>query len=220
MISWIFSEYNPDFAALILLTDMGFHFSGTETAGGLLVRLQKEEDDQYAYESLPSLKAFESLSISDFSSSDDSPTSVVRIPRACILSPDRHGLPSSRGRTKDSNQNISGGSKTNARANSVPRPRAVLSSPDNDQMISMRSKMKAEVFSSLKNHNSCQNRHHIKCKTFPKSIQDSYSTSGSKGSKETDDAKLDSRARARLVKGDPNRRTHLLEGDQHSVRSK
>ncbi|KAK4341644.1 hypothetical protein RND71_040145 [Anisodus tanguticus] len=93
------------------------------------VRVQKEEDDQYAYESLPSLKAFESLSINDFSSSDDSPTPVVRIPRACILSPDRHGLPSSRGRTKDNNQSISGGSRTNARATSVPRPRAVLSSP-------------------------------------------------------------------------------------------
>ncbi|KAM3326888.1 hypothetical protein P3S67_002014 [Capsicum chacoense] len=184
------------------------------------VRQQKEEDDQYGYESLPSLKAFESLSISNFSSSDDSPTSVVRIPRACILSPDRHGLPSSRGRTKDNNQNIFGGTKTNARASSVPRPRAVLSSPDNDQMISMRSKTKAEVISGLKNHNSCQNRHHIKCKLFPKSIQDSCHTSGNKGSKETDDGKLDSRARTRLVKGDPSRRTHLQEGDQHSVCSK
>lgn len=91
---------------------------------------------------------------------------------------------------------------------------------DNDQMISMRSKTKAEVISGLKNHNSCQNRHHIKCKIFPKSIQDSCHTSGNKGSKETDDGKLDSRARTRLVKGDPSRRTHLQEGDQHSVRSK
>ncbi|KAG5588267.1 hypothetical protein H5410_048701 [Solanum commersonii] len=87
-------------------------------------------------------------------------------------------------------------------------------------MISTRSKTKAEVVSDLKNHNSCQNRHHIKCKTFPKSIQDSHHTCGNKGSKETDDGKLDPRARARLVKGDPSRRTHLQEGDQHPVRSK
>lgn len=91
---------------------------------------------------------------------------------------------------------------------------------DNDQMISTRSKTKAEVLSGLKNHNSCQNRHHIKCKTFPKSIQDSHHTSGNKGSKETDDGKRDSRARSRLVKGDPSGRTHFQEGDQHSVRSK
>ncbi|XP_004247772.1 uncharacterized protein [Solanum lycopersicum] len=184
------------------------------------VRVQKEEDDQYAYQSLPSLKAFESLSISDFSSSDDSPTSVVRIPRACILSPDRHGLPSLRGRMKENNQSIFGGSKPNTRATSVPRPRAVLSSPVNDQMISTRSKTKAEAVSDLKNHNTCQNRHHIKCKTFPKSIQDSHHTSGNKCSKETDNGKLDPRARARLVKGDPSRRTHLQEDDQHPVRSK
>lgn len=171
------------------------------------VRVQKEEDDQYAYQSLPSLKAFESLSIADFSSSDDSPTSVVRIPRACILSPDRHGLPSSRGRTKDNNQSIFGGSKTKERATSVPRPRAVLSSPDNDQMISTRSKTKAEVLSGLKNHNSCQNRHHVKCKTFPKSVQDSHHTSVNKGTKVTDDGKLDHQTRARLVKADPSRRT-------------
>ncbi|KAJ8547181.1 hypothetical protein K7X08_010767 [Anisodus acutangulus] len=183
------------------------------------VRVQKEEDDQYAYESLPSLKAFESLSITDFSSSDDSPTSVVRIPRACILSPDRHGLPSSRGITKDNNQSIFGGSKTNARATSVPRPRAVLSSPDNDQMISTRRKTRAEVFSGLKNHNSCQNRHHAKCKNFPKSIQAENHTSGNKGSKDTEDGKLDSRARARLVRANPSQRTHLRKGDEDYVRS-
>lgn len=90
----------------------------------------------------------------------------------------------------------------------------------NDQMISTRSKTKAEAVSDLKNHNTCQNRHHIKCKTFPKSIQDSHHTSGNKCSKETDNGKLDPRARARLVKGDPSRRTHLQEDDQHPVRSK
>ncbi|XP_060180990.1 uncharacterized protein LOC132610672 isoform X2 [Lycium barbarum] len=184
------------------------------------VRVQKEEDDEYAYESLPSLKAFESLSISDFSSSDDSPTSVVRIPRACILSPDRHGLPLSTGRTKDNSQNIFGGSKTNPRATSVPRPRAVLSSPDNDQMISTRRKTKAEVISGLKNHNACQNRHHIKCNAFPKSIQAENLTSGHKGSNKTVYGKLDSRARARLVKADPSQRTHLWKADQDSVCSK
>ncbi|XP_019253676.1 PREDICTED: uncharacterized protein LOC109232388 [Nicotiana attenuata] len=180
------------------------------------VRQQKEEDDEYAYESLPSLKAFESLSLSDLSSSDDSPTSVVRIPRACILSPDRHGISSSTGRTKDNNQNISGGSKTNARASSVPRPRAVLSSPDNDQMIRNRGKTKAELISGLKSCNSCQNRHHTRCKIFPKSIQAENPTIGNKGSKETADVKLDPRARGRLVKADQSQKTHLRKGDQDS----
>ncbi|XP_070029738.1 uncharacterized protein [Nicotiana sylvestris] len=140
---------------------------------------------------------------------DDSPTSVVRIPRACILSPDRHGISSSTGRTKDNNQNISGGSKTNARASSVPRPRAVLSSPDNDQMIRNRGKTKAELISGLKSRNSCQNRHHTRCKTFPKSIQAENPTIGNKGAKETADVKLDPRARGRLVKVDQSQKTHL-----------
>ncbi|XP_009621921.1 uncharacterized protein LOC142168694 [Nicotiana tabacum] len=123
-------------------------------------------------------------------------------------------------RNKDNNQNISGGSKTNARATSVPRPRAVLSSPDNDQMIRTRGKTKAELISGLKSHNLCQNRHHTRCKTFPKSIQAENPISGNKGSKETADAKLDPRPRGGLVKADQSEKTHLHKGDQDSVSSK
>ncbi|CAK9149969.1 unnamed protein product [Ilex paraguariensis] len=42
----------------------------------------------------------------------------------------------------------------NDRSSSVPRPRAVLSSPDNDKMVGNRNKLTSRRPSTLKNHNS------------------------------------------------------------------
>ncbi|PQQ16253.1 uncharacterized protein Pyn_00829 [Prunus yedoensis var. nudiflora] len=44
-------------------------------------------------------------------------------------------------------------SKQNIRASSIPRPRAVLSSPENDMVIGNKNRIKAERPSALKNHN-------------------------------------------------------------------
>ncbi|XP_057960120.1 uncharacterized protein LOC131152313 [Malania oleifera] len=57
--------------------------------------------------------------------------------------------------------------KSNIRASSVPRPRAVLSSPENDGMIGNQNRTKAERLSALNDHNMVPNRH-AKCKVIRK----------------------------------------------------
>ncbi|XP_023538643.1 uncharacterized protein LOC111799527 isoform X1 [Cucurbita pepo subsp. pepo] len=54
--------------------------------------------------------------------------------------------------------------KVNTRASSIPMPRAVLSSPENDLMIGKKNRKPTEKPSVLKNHNSVQSRH-SQCKT-------------------------------------------------------
>ncbi|KAK7278520.1 hypothetical protein RJT34_23550 [Clitoria ternatea] len=57
--------------------------------------------------------------------------------------------------------------KINIRASSIPRPRAVISSPDNDIMIGNRNKIRDERFSASKNGAGLQNRHaHCKVKSY------------------------------------------------------
>ncbi|XP_022937402.1 uncharacterized protein LOC111443687 isoform X3 [Cucurbita moschata] len=54
--------------------------------------------------------------------------------------------------------------RVNTRASSIPMPRAVLSSPENDLMIGKKNRKTTEKPSVLKNHNSVQSRH-SQCKT-------------------------------------------------------
>ncbi|GAA0176511.1 hypothetical protein LIER_29488 [Lithospermum erythrorhizon] len=162
------------------------------------VKVRQEEDaDQFALElsSLQSLKAFESLSPYD-SFSDDSPTSIVRIPGSFVASPVRSddpairdGSPTSIVRVPDSSTSTSAsfedpvskgtstkkeigsdGNKTNIRANMVLRPRAVLSSPDNDTMIGSTNKTRKQPLPTERNHKLCQNRHN-QCKVMPRPVQ-------------------------------------------------
>lgn len=130
------------------------------------VREDGEEADQYAYErsSLQSLKAFEWQSSRHFSSTDESLESVVRIPRSYVpMSPP----PSFHSSKEETNEKMTDGEE-NGRTTSAPRPRAVLSSPDNDKIILSKAQTKRELLSGLEDHNSCQNRH-IHCKIFPRS---------------------------------------------------
>lgn len=133
------------------------------------VRDQQEEDDQYAYGlgSLQSLKAFDAISISDLSSPDDSPTSVVRIPRSYISNSAKPASPVSTGATNNKIQKTSSEGTTKPRSSSVPRPRAVLSSPDNDQSIGVSNKPRAKLLPGLKSQNTCQSRH-TQCKIIPR----------------------------------------------------
>ncbi|XVF66402.1 hypothetical protein PTKIN_Ptkin10aG0032700 [Pterospermum kingtungense] len=48
--------------------------------------------------------------------------------------------------------------RPNIRAGSTPRPRAVISSPDNDAVIGNKNRIKGEQCAAMKNHNMVQNR--------------------------------------------------------------
>uniref|UniRef100_A0A7N0V4V3 Uncharacterized protein n=1 Tax=Kalanchoe fedtschenkoi TaxID=63787 RepID=A0A7N0V4V3_KALFE len=56
--------------------------------------------------------------------------------------------------------------RLSARSISVLRPRAVLSSPDNDEMIGGKNRKRVIQPSPLRNHNTVQNRH-AQCKIIP-----------------------------------------------------
>ncbi|KAL8483170.1 hypothetical protein ACS0TY_026013 [Phlomoides rotata] len=119
------------------------------------VRVHGEEADQYDYEkaSLQSLKAFEWLSSHNFTSTG----SVVRVPCAYYPKTPPPSFLSSKGTNKE--KTVVEENQKNVRATSAPRPRAVLSSPDNDGIIGGRTQAKRQLFSGQKKRDSSQNRH-------------------------------------------------------------
>ncbi|KAL6522791.1 hypothetical protein OROHE_016638 [Orobanche hederae] len=134
------------------------------------VRIEREEDDQFAYEntSLESLKAFEWLSLHHSSSLDESPTSVARVPRSYApKSPNPSFLTS---KVANKKKAVAEENRKNLRPASAPRPRAVLSSPVigtyNDGIIGSKPRTRGKLVSGLKNRHS--NRH-SECRIFPKS---------------------------------------------------
>ncbi|TXG72424.1 hypothetical protein EZV62_001003 [Acer yangbiense] len=68
-------------------------------------------------------------------------------------------------------EKINENDKPNIRATPILRPRAVLSSPDNDAVIGNKNRTKAERPTALKNRNSVQNRHsNAQCKVIPSRV--------------------------------------------------
>ncbi|KAI3459554.1 hypothetical protein Pfo_016217, partial [Paulownia fortunei] len=166
------------------------------------VREQIEEADQYDYEksSLQSLKAFEWLSLDHFSSSDESPRSVVRIRGSYVPKSPTPSFQASKEETNKKKRIGMGENRKNVRATSAPRPRAVLSSPDNDGIIGSKTQTRRELLSALKNHNSCQNRH-TKCKVFPRS--EGAEVAPTQGhNKESTECKNDIRLKGRTAPAD------------------
>ncbi|XP_073123448.1 uncharacterized protein [Henckelia pumila] len=162
------------------------------------VREDTEEADQYAYErsSLQSLKAFEWQSLRHFSSADESLGSVVRIPRSYVPLSPPPSFHSSKEETNKKKMTDGEENGKNVRATSAPRPRAVLSSPDNDGIILSKAQTRRELLSGLKDHDSCQNRH-VHCKTFSRSaVAESFAPT-KKQDKESIDYKDDVRAKGR-----------------------
>ncbi|KAK9280876.1 hypothetical protein L1049_003767 [Liquidambar formosana] len=116
---------------------------------------EQEQDDSFSPEddssSLLLLKVFESLSVQDCCSPEkgnenDSPPLVTKIPKTRVpnlamplnsVSKGASQLPE----TKKNNKHVVDDAKPNARASSIPRPRAVVSSPDNDGMIGNMNKL-------------------------------------------------------------------------------
>ncbi|KAL6519860.1 hypothetical protein OROMI_032754 [Orobanche minor] len=94
------------------------------------VRIEREEDDQFAYEntSLESLKAFEWLSLHHSSSLDESPAPVARVLPGSYSpkSPNPSFLTS---KVANKKKAVTEENRKNVRPASAPRPRAVLSSP-------------------------------------------------------------------------------------------
>ncbi|KAL0368506.1 UNVERIFIED_CONTAM: hypothetical protein Scaly_1069500 [Sesamum calycinum] len=129
-----------------------------------------EEVDECDYEksSLRSLKTFEWLSLDHFPSSGASQRSAVRIPDLSVLKSSRPSFQASKEKTKNKQRTTVAKNQKNGRAASAPRPRAVLSSPDNDGILRSKTQTRKELVSALKSHNLCQNRHR-RCTVFPRS---------------------------------------------------
>ncbi|KAG6436682.1 hypothetical protein SASPL_101584 [Salvia splendens] len=163
------------------------------------VRVQREDADQYAYEknSLQSLKAFEWLSLNHSSSSDDSSRPVVRVPQSYVPLSPPPSFYRSKEETNKKKADVKDGQKC-LRATSAPRPRAVLSSPENDEIIGQRTPTRTQPSPGLKSRHGIQNRHTL-CKIFPKSTTAEGLTPRKTHAKESSELKNDVIAKGRVT---------------------
>ncbi|KAK4425417.1 hypothetical protein Salat_1735700 [Sesamum alatum] len=171
------------------------------------VRAQREEADQYAYEksSLQSLKAFEWLSPQHLSSSDDSPGPVARVPRSYAPKSPPPSFYASREQA-NKKKTVAEESPKKVRATSAPRPRAVLSSPENDRIIRSRTHERNEEHSGLKNGSPCHNRR-PQYKIFPKSSAAESFTPAQGHNKGSAEPKNDTQARGGTEGADASMRS-------------
>ncbi|XP_068663887.1 uncharacterized protein [Aristolochia californica] len=133
------------------------------------VKVREEVEPVAAAEEVRSalgLKAFESLSLDNPSGPDNSPQSLPRIPESYVPNMPKLSVAVKKGnKSKDFIRNRSPPSllkeknnksehdddnPSNIRASSVPRPRAVLSSPDNDGVIGSRNRLARAKQTTLK----------------------------------------------------------------------
>ncbi|XP_011073719.1 uncharacterized protein LOC105158608 isoform X2 [Sesamum indicum] len=128
------------------------------------VKEEIEEADECGYEK-SSLKTFEWLSLDHFPSSGASQRLVVNsnVPKSS-----RPSLQASKEKANNKQRVVVAKNHKNGRAASAPRPRAILSSPENDGILWSKTQTRKELLSALKSHNLCQNRH-TRCKVFPRS---------------------------------------------------
>ncbi|KAJ6911316.1 hypothetical protein NC652_021826 [Populus alba x Populus x berolinensis] len=153
------------------------------------------QDDQpaHSWSSLLSLKDIQFLCLQDpcfpvKGHQDDSPPPIARIPKSYVPSVIMPKVSVSEGTEKKNIFNEE--DKPNIRASSIPRPRAVLSSPDatrisnkrfsnsypdNDAVIGNNNKTRVARPSALKNNKVIQNRHE-QCKVVPCRITDASPT--------------------------------------------
>ncbi|KAH9681693.1 hypothetical protein KPL71_027068 [Citrus sinensis] len=97
--------------------------------------------------------------------------------------------------------------KPNIRAGSILRPRAVLSSPDNDAVIGNKNRLKGERPAALRNHDMVSNRHaKAKCKASPTHIKSQLNTTSSNNVHEN---KSDNKGKKGSATADPSQRRYL-----------
>ncbi|XP_075653553.1 uncharacterized protein LOC142623947 isoform X1 [Castanea sativa] len=106
--------------------------------------------------------------------------------------------------------------KINIRACSILRPRAVLSSPDNDVMIGNKNRVKAKRPSGLKNHNLVQSRH-TQGKIISSDITEC--TVHTRKSKDADDSKSDLRGKKGSTIAVPSQKRYLRTNKPSSVKT-
>ncbi|KAL4593781.1 hypothetical protein ACB092_M012500 [Castanea dentata] len=106
--------------------------------------------------------------------------------------------------------------KINIRASSILRPRAVLSSPDNDVMIGNKNRVKAKRPSGLKNHNLVQSRH-TQGKIISSDITEC--TVHTRKSKDADDSKSDLRGKKGSTIAVPSQKRYLRTNKPSSVKT-
>ncbi|KGN56812.1 uncharacterized protein LOC101203442 [Cucumis sativus] len=164
------------------------------------VKVREEEnldDRPVVYEQkrsyLLSLKDLESLFLQDSSNTPGkvkehrvSLLSCAKIPKACST----NEIKPSTSEPQESERSctiVDEDNKANIRASSIPMPRAVVSSPENDQMIGKKNRKTTEKPSVLKNCNSVQSRH-SQCKIIARHSANENSIS-SRRSKDTTDSK-------------------------------
>lgn len=128
-----------------------------------------EVDDDYECSVIP-LQGFNSLSIRDFSPEKErKQLSAAKVPRSYIprsITPP----PSLPKAAKKSGQQTEDNVKSRTRASSIPRPRAVMSSPDNDQILGNRDKTRLKRPSTLKNRNTAPCRPLAQSRSSPSTI--------------------------------------------------
>ncbi|KAF9612197.1 hypothetical protein IFM89_038610 [Coptis chinensis] len=120
---------------------------------------ESEKDDEYVVPAdrpaLLCLKDFNSPTLQDNRLSHDkeyisgSPPSIARIPKFYVPSFTLPSISSSKGENNKETEDI----RQNIRASSIPPPRAVLSSPDNDGIIGNRNQASGERNSIMKKSN-------------------------------------------------------------------
>nr|POE76444.1 hypothetical protein CFP56_56201 [Quercus suber] len=89
------------------------------------------------------LSLMDSLSIQAKENRIDSPSSIAGVTKARVPNFSAQLIPMSKGTVKKNDKQVDKSSEQN-RTNSAPRPRAILSSPDNDGMIGSRNKLMEE----------------------------------------------------------------------------
>ncbi|KAJ6689207.1 hypothetical protein OIU85_005592 [Salix viminalis] len=162
------------------------------------------QDDQppHSWSSLLSLKDVQFLCLQDSCSpakghQDESPPPIARIPKSYSPTVIMPRVSVSEG--TDKKNNFTEEDRPNIRASSIPRPRAVLSSPDNDAVIGNNyNKTKVARSSALKNSKVIQNRHE-QCKAVPSRISVASTPTNTRESKSTPD----SRSEVKVKKGLP-----------------
>ncbi|KAF7837418.1 hypothetical protein G2W53_005900 [Senna tora] len=107
--------------------------------------------------------------------------------------------------------------KVNIRASSIPRPRAVISSPDNDTMIGNKNRMKNERLPASKKHAVLQNRHAL-CKVkSSNNTENPPNTRKPKEAAEKSSNITDPVQKRRPTKSATNQKTSLGNGRSSSI---
>lgn len=123
------------------------------------VRATEVDDDDYGCSVIP-LQDFNSLSIRDYSPEKEHKyLSVAKVPRSYF--PRSITPPALPKAARNSNKQAENNGKQHIRASSIPRPRAVISSPDNDQILGNRIKMRLERPSAMRNQNTARRCIHL-----------------------------------------------------------